>query len=64
MKTEEGKMQKALIGTYYKTEKEAKKKAKEKQRLFEKGFAVIKYPKGYLVVSARQLTQKNVNFRT
>jgi len=57
-------MQKALIGTYYKTEKEAKKKAKEKQRLFEKDFAVIKYPKGYLVVSARQLTQKNVNFRT
>ena len=48
-------MQKSLIGTFYKTEKQAQKKAKEKRRLFKTDFAVIKYPKGYLVVSLRQL---------
>ena len=48
-------MNKAIIGTFFKTLKKAKIGLKRKNKLFKNSFTIIKFKKGYLVVSKRQL---------
>lgn len=48
-------MKKAIIGVYFKTEKLAMKEKERKEKIRGVGFEVIKFEKGYLMISGRQL---------